>query len=76
MERIMEEKIYWLYFDPQLTAPEDLQDLANYMQDTIDGLVLFLPKSFDVKIMDKKTTLAQLQKMIDYINEKWDDKNE
>ena len=69
----MERKIHWLFYDTNITTPEDLQQMANYLQEQVDGLVLFIPKSFDIKVMNKKQTIENLQKMIDYVNEKWVD---
>ena len=69
----MDKKIHWLFYDTNITTPEDLQYMANYLRERIDGLVLFIPKTFDIEIMNKKQTLEGLQKMIDYINEKWVD---
>ena len=67
----MEKKIYWLFYDTDITSPEDLQNIASSLQEKISDLVLFIPKSFDVKIMNKEDTLRSLQEMIDHINEKW-----
>ena len=69
----MDKKGHWLFYDTNITTPEDLQYMANYLRERIDGLVLFIPKTFDIEIMNKKQTLEGLQKMIDYINETWVD---
>ena len=72
----MKDKIYWFYYDFDSIPFEELWQIATYVDDELDGKVLFIPKSFDVKLMSKKETLEHLQKMIDYINEKWKDADE
>lgn len=61
-------KILIFKYDPDHTAPEDLQQAADAMNEYVDFPVLFIPKYWDYEYMTKEEIIARLHGMIDFIN--------
>ena len=60
-------KILIFKYDPDHTTPDDLQQVADAINECVDFPVLFIPKHWDYEYMTKEETVARLQGMIDFV---------
>lgn len=65
----MNSKLFVLYYDEKYITPEELQLLANGVENvlTSNQKCILLPKNLSFESIDKKSLILRLEDMINYV---------